>query len=730
MRLLHRVFIVCIFLILCIFLIYFAMKNKQIENFVQSGLIVVKSTIDDDSVNDLRIYSFSVRDNIKLVQKISDDNIEALFYDERRSGSKFYIKESTSSDIQIINVVNVTNVIYTVKLDNKGKVYVNDVDVNLNDIIQITPYGIGEFIALTNYNMLISCDIDTTTPSGTIKDIDENSDPIVSVQGFQKDKTCIYLTMSGELKYITGDIVKTMSSKSISRAGEKVIQFNVPTYSSWSPSVPICSYISFYNGSKNVVFYNGTYYAVENKSNVITTLVLSSVSQEYKCYVLNDSKELYEYEYLFNRLIVVNGYGGGGKFIDQNIYNITSIGDKLYYVKNGGIYCSPEYDGKSWFSNSNQDNCMTCGSNVIINETLLPNNILLDDTAAVCSCISPSFTHYSRNSNFPANSNEIGCANYVECTPITGDICGPGLFMSNIPFYQGNGSCREPSCPITCDVCSACSTNAGDAVAKGGVIQYGESHPFVGNPINDGPCSMGEEGCEYYVLHKCTASNDTIFAKQTTWNDFVDAGADSNVYITEQSIVVTGSGEFSNREASTGDANNPDGTTNNNFVNFSEGKDNTFNQCTDSSCCTVYKEVGDSTGDEYDCTNGRNRICSGCEKDYMCTSIIENDNIEIDIDIFHSPTSINTILNHCGHNIDYTNLDVFKKLATRTGDDCDTLDVSCGGMYGRTSECPLFSTKCFYDNSECGVFSNVEFKTSNCHQFSCSNDIMKCSIFL
>ena len=708
----YRVCIVCLFIILCIFLIYFALKNKQIETFDTSKRTIVK-TANNDYGDSLNVFSYD-GSSIVHVNKF-DDNAIGLFYDYNASGDpKLVHKKSTDNIIQIINVfISTTDIKKTVYLKDDGTVYYKNSDgtqiiTDLSDIIQIAPNDNDYFIALTSYNTLIRYNVTNTNPNpGNKIELEETdptdpTDPIVSIQGFKSSATVMYLTMSGDLKYFKSDDSQ-IGIQIPAYLTNKVIQFNIPTYSEFNGTSPPFSCIAL-DGDNNsfVKFYNIGSPSPEPltliNATMITTLVIQSSDGNYECYVVTNEG------HLFNFSDDVNDYElTDDKYIDSDVKNVIAVNNIIYYVKDGDINCdSMDTDDRKWFPSSEGNRCVTCGINTVFTD-LSPKKSGKPVKAGDgdCKC-SDDNTHATKDEKgFKAESNEEGCRNYQSCPPITGNECGSGLFSSNIQFELGEDAETTDGEALICPICVPCSKTADEAFKrKPGSIKYGSKHPDNPDNIRFGsPCYDGKSdgNCQYYISQTCTPISDTVFAKRTVWDDLNNSNQYSVTLAGERQV-----NQFKQTEYGTEPSNNaqityPDDVNGMpaTLSNLTVGQDDTFLECIQESDCAnlgstditadSFKLVSGKDNQRYDCTNGYKRICDNCSDKYQCTESIYDINFKDDSS---TDINLNHLLQYCGERGEYTDDFEDFKLDKPALCPADTSTSVCPDLFSSTP-CPI-----------------------------------------
>lgn len=718
----YRVFIVCLFLILCIFLIYFALKNKQIETFQDtSKRIIVKN--DPQNYPDLHVFSYDEIENIKWKDTptaSSANKVLAIFCDLTTSvspGPGIIYKFNDDDVIQIINVYMSGGSYKKITLKDTGKVEDESTEIDgLSDIIQIAPNSQDNFIALTSYNTLKRYMFGSGSdpnPSNIFESSDSN-DPIVSIQGFTQSDIIVFLTMTGKLKCFNS----TSQTIVVNEVNEdlKVIQFNIPTYSNYSggetTNFPI-SYIGITDNNQKKIVFNDTSKNIDmilsGDSLPLYSIVTydDDITQSIKCYVVTNQKKLFSYVTDEVGFLI---YGEQvNKYIDENILAIIASNDELYYLKSGTINCdlldTTTPDGlKIYFPYNN--NCVTCGINTEFIDGVTLTNSKPDNItdSTICKC-SDGNTHSTQTDTtdpdytFDATAREEGCRNYASCPGNVPLSCNPGLYSSNVTYYAESSSSPNISeltpsgSPdyvlsggqdfIVCPKCVKCSVTAQEAVNRGGTIVYGTSHPSSGSPLSDDDdCVSGSDTCQYYIKDKCTSSQDTKFAKRTMWSDLNDN--DNNKYsetisqgpsarqykfAENTSTSTTINSVINSLTEGTANDPNPSSSSSDPFANVGIGKDDEFSQCIDVDCCSLgndkysFAKIG-TTDVDYDCTNGEKRICDTCNKIYSCpiSSPLAN---EVFITPFTSDTkNLNHFLEECGVMGVHIDKEAFNKHAT------------------------------------------------------------------
>jgi hypothetical protein len=664
---LHRIFILSIFSILCICLIYFTLKNKNLETFEEKRIIVRSGDIQDTEYN---LFSYNKGEKIQFSKSLTDDNKkQAIFFDYENIQVDFI-------PLGVIQVIFVEDSLakYKINLNDDGTVTIDGSSTDLNDIIQIAPCGTPYFIALTSYNTLLKYHVSEGSTLVSLSEVDP-IDPIISVQGFVKSNFFVYLTMSGNLYKV--DLSTSESDPTLSRiypddanTNLKIIQFNVPTYATVEFTTLPYSCIAIDDSfNKTVCFYDGSNPIIKyNQSKTITTVVIKN-DDKFECYqvLLLDDGKLYEFD---SSTIYLNN------FIDSKIYNIISAVDKIYYVKNGQIYCDGLNEGtsKEYFNLGN--NCVTCGVNAI------------QDGSDQCKCEDTDDIRHRNNTDnadsftFDPAYDEIGCFDYNDCVQISpGTECGDGLWLNPIELTKSTDAnlpenVGGESSTIQCPACSACSKTARDAVIKGGKIVWGRSSENTGEISPPHLCADGRFSsgvCEYYVKDQCTPTTDTVFAKKTLVTDLQGVNeseeypGDYNKYISDTQKYNAGSVSSSTDAISGRDDGTEQsllGTPATNWAT-SVGQDDVWEDCIDVSCCqdaqglivpTSYKLIPTSLSEErYDCTKGNKRTCDNCADEYSCSLDTRTSffNIPFANDYCGSDMtecSINTLLSSCGTN--------------------------------------------------------------------------------
>lgn len=671
---LYRVFIVCFFLILCIFLIYFALKNKQIETFQDTSKRIIVKTA-DNSYDPLNVFSYDGT-SIAYVNDFNDGAI-GLFYDYRKP--EIVYKKPTDNIIQIINVFLPSST-KTVYLKDDGTVYYKNSDdsqnlTTLSDIIQIAPNNNqGNFIALTSHNTLIRYDVSTVENIAENIELDE-TDPIVSIQGFKNSSTVVYLTMLGDLKYFNSP---ENSPQSIALDNLKVIQFSVPTYSEFSNILPPFSCIALDENNNSFVKFNniGSTPSLLTLINatMITTLVIESPVGNYECYVVTNDGHLFKFSDNNADYELVNE-----NYVDSDVKNVIAVNDTIYYVKNGEINCDRLDTGdQKWFPSSNGYSCVTCGINTEFTDLLLAADEKPDkasDSGGECKC-SGVTTHLSKNDTFNAEYNEIGCRDYQDCPEL--DSCGNGLFSSNIQFTLSSGQVTPDGGALICPICVPCSKTAEEAFQRNpGSIKYGSTHPNSPDPNNldnipsGSPCYNGTsaDNCQYYISQSCTPGTDTVFAKRTMWEDLDNREQYSVTLAGEEhnyKFKPTADDTEPRNDASIGSPELPGGGPATDDLNLNAGQDDTFRECKPINDCKslgsdaitpeLFKLIS-GTDERYDCTNGYKRICDNCSDKYECTERIYN--VYFTTDDSSADINLNHLLQYCGERGEYT--DDFEK---------------------------------------------------------------------
>ena len=653
---LYRVFIVCLFLILCIFFIYFALKNKQIETFTSESerRTVVKTA--NNNYDPLNVFIYDETDKIRLEDSTSTslrptDKVLAIFYDIDKNNIIY--KLDNDDTIQIINVYLSSNEYKIITLKDNGKVYDASTEIDgLSDIIQIAPNGDENFIALTSYNTLIKCNIVSNDPPIILESFDSN-DPIISIQGFINSYTIVFLTMTGKLSYFnSGSLVSSsilVSSPSPSQSAtvsstittDKVIQFNIPTYSDYNTvdDFPI----SYIDDKRKIVFKQNnsipandisisTNATPRSDSAHYSIVLYDTGTSTYKCYVVTNEKRLFSYT---SETVGFLLSGDDTNInIDENILAIIAVNNKLYYLKNGTINCDLlDAGGIIYFPNVN-NSCVTCGINADIDDSVTNVNSAtgkpttpVPDTASICKCRDPN-KHMSSGdevTEFAAltNANDAGCYNYASCpgvpdgTSTLSPLCPLGLYSSNVIYYndyrtpniseltsdsESDFVLDDEVSEIVCPKCVQCSITAAQAVGRGGTIDYGDQHPSAGQSISaDDDCGDGSaDGCQYYIKNICTSTRDTKFAKRTMWSDLNDndknqysetiaSGPPGNRYKFAQRVDNSEITELTTNNVPEGTASEPLGPSSssdiNPFYGIIQGKDDEFNSCIPQDCC-------------------------------------------------------------------------------------------------------------------------------------------------
>lgn len=753
----YRVFIVCLFLILCIFLIYFALKNKQIETFQEK--IIVKSVQSIET--DLQLFSYNETSKIKHVNNVNN-KVQAIFPDLPNVPTSPIIESTTPTDvIQIIYVLisnsgsgGSSNSFYKkIILKNTGKVYDGSTETeteidDLSYIIQIAPTNDGNFIALTSYNTLKRCEYSSSNfdcSSIEFTGIPSDDDPIVSIQGFIKSPVYLFLTMSGKLyKTNAAESSPMRITDNDHQDTENVIQFSIPTYSDYADdtytdmSTPY-SYIKLNDstGMKTVVFNDGTTSPQDGTTSpktipsqgALTTVIIENGTNNYNCYVVvKDHRyvdKIYLFQFINSSKVFSYGSGNSAPLIDVDILNIIAVKDTLYYIKFGGIYCDG-LEGSNYFSLGNQ--CVTCGENAYIYQ---------DGTTDQCKCdvATPQINKHTTHEDvrdigdaFTATADNLGCLDYGDCPQLSSDECGNGLWYKENAIDNPKSADELVSgedTPVKCPACMKCSRTASEAVSLGGIgsIKYGDSHTETGY-INDGePCADGNvsPGCQYYVQNSCTPTTDTVFAKRTLVNEAPGARQtndddgtpivdDFGVYISEIDGDQYLEGSVNNEAVSATRATDVGilGTPSSSSpYSYELGSDDTWVQCISRNCCeTDSGSINEKIG--YNCTDGNKRVCDNCSYTYSCSppSSLSEDIFNINFSLPGEPiedeTHLNYRLDRCGQKASDTETTVYSSIGSRA-DICDRLggipsDCPVDGVVpssSGTSTCPgLFPSSC------------------------------------
>lgn len=722
MRMLHRIFILSIFSILCICLIYFTLKNKNLETFEEKRIIVRSGDTQQDSLNMFRLVNglYLTYVDIEVV------DFKWLNYNPIKNPPGPEII-STDDDIQKVYISKSVGVDVAVSLNNKGEVKITNAnnsvtETDLREIIQIAPNSDDHFIALTTFNTVKRYNYDATHTEGEEYEGDSN-DPIISIQGFWKSSVFLYLTMRGGL--YTMDMSNPETPAIYTNISD-VIQFNIPTYSNFSNySSPPFSCIRKDSADNITIIFQKPGDAVqyeEHSINAITSLILEN-NDDYECYFVSlgigGSAELYKFQ---------TDVGNDATYrtndkLDENIRNIISWNDTLYYIKSGGIYCNSDL---KYFANTTDPagtECITCGNNASPSQDGT-DTCMCDDTA------SPEVRHHTHNdisenrNTFDASVNEGGCFDYKDCVPV--GRCQPGQWLKtdgvpaqplteDIPIDEE----RNTACPA----CVPCSATASDAVALGdGVIIYGAGHPKGGTPLESGAlCVDGSDECQYYVSNRCTPETDTVFAKKTIVTDF---GIPMTAYSGDGDVDVDKPKDYGKYISQDAEKQYDAGDVR------VEGTDDIWETCIPRDCCispsaiTLDKvqrihhqslpSVSPSGQEYYDCTNGNKRICDNCASEYRCsldtpTSFFNipfaNDYCGSDI----TECSINTLLSSCGNN-DSGKIKISDFLHDPS-DECSRGECGHdggGGAAGGGTACSgLFPQDCLAaELSSCSVFTS------------------------
>lgn len=687
---LYRVFIVCLFLILCIFLIYFALKNKQIETFQDtSKRIIVKNVT--SSENNFNIFSYNDTNTIRHVNG-TDNTFQAIFPDLTKSAPTPIIVKHDNIDgvIQIINVYLSGDTYKKITLKDTGTVYDGSTKIDgLSDIIQIAPNYEECFIALTSYNTLIHCENSSGNFSSSQIALDSNiitpNDPIVSIQGFIKSYVFLFLTMSGKLYKSNIQSTPIISTEIPDKIADKVIQFSIPTYSDYAETTTTpYSYIQLNDNTemKTVAFNDGSTSSTKTVSSkgALTTVIIQNSTNNYDCYVVLNDKSLYKF--VPDTIFGGNSGDGIAPLIDENIFNIIAVKETLYYIKSGDIYChglSGDGNNKVYFSHNNV--CKTCGENADQqgNSDDCKCDINISDIKN-----SEHQTLANREELFKATVNQLGCLNYGDCPALVNTDCGHGLWYKQDALVNTKSVDDRVALSSTrCPACIKCSETAADAVLNGGVIKWGSSHPSKrGSPLDDNhPCVQGsstakdynDAPCEYYISKPCSKSNDNVFSKKTIVNDLGESErlddndsptGDFGKYISEQTNPseqydpggilsrVVNNAESADKTNTVYDVK---GTENGLPVTYNAGQDDTWLDCVKRTCCELDGNVKElsvpGSEDNYDCTKGRKRICNNCSYNYSCTPSISEDifNTFFKLDGETEEKSLNYRLSTCGH---------------------------------------------------------------------------------
>tara|TARA_Y100000389_G_scaffold142969_1_gene141078 strand:+ start:1862 stop:3964 length:2103 start_codon:yes stop_codon:yes gene_type:complete len=700
-------------------LIYFALKNKQIETFQDTSKRIIVKTA-DNSYNSLRVFSYNGT-SIAYVKECEDNDI-GLFYDYNASGdTKLVHKKSIDDIIQIINVFISTNISKTVYLKDDGTVYYKHSDgtqyiTNLSDIIQIAPNGQTSFIALTSHNTLIRYDVTAATAATAANDIAHGeTDPIVSIQGFKNSTIVMYLTMLGDLKFFNYEDSQDIRIESPRLSDFKVIQFNIPTYSEFSgTSLPPFSCIVLDQNNNSFVKFNnideGQPLTLTNAT-MITTLVIESSVENYECYVVTNDGHLFKFSDDNADYELVNE-----NYVDSDVKNVIAVNDTIYYVKNGAINCDRlDTREKKWFPSSNGYSCVTCGINTAFTDLSLAADEKPDiasDSGGECKC-SGVTTHLSKSDSFNAEYNEIGCRDYQDCPEL--DPCEEGLFSSNIQFTLSSGQVTPGGGALICPICVPCSKTAEEAFQRNpGSIKYGSTHP--NNPDSNipsgSPCYNGTsaDNCQYYISQTCTPGTDTVFAKRTMWEDLDNREQYSVTLAGEEpnyKFKPTADDTEPRNDASIGSEDIPGGGPAYD-LNLYAGQDDTFKECIPSDDCKslgsdaitpeLFKLISDNQ--RYDCTNGYKRICDNCSDKYQC---VEEGIYIVDFkDDSSADINLNHLLQYCGDRADYK--DDFEKFKivkpVLCPDDTPTGTSSsiCPDLFSSTP-CPIASCPDLFSSS-------------------------------
>ena len=577
-RMLYKLLIICLFLILCILLIYFLKKNKQIEKFdlddERQKKIIIK--MGGQTSTDQKIFKY-YNNSIEFVRSVEDSEgtVEALFYDESLTISDYSdsstidpqlttktITNNYNDIIQVINVALDTTSYKTFYLKNDQKVYDEEESaeaiLSYTNIIQITPHNVRCFLCLTNSNTLIKITLEPnsvgvysyretqvdTTPPGSEEDpiLIENTPtrPIISIKGFRRLDCVLYLCMNGDLFYLNTTTTQSMQLQS------NVIQFNVPTDSDLSSTTIISdeirySCIAIENNIKKVYF---------NKFN------LNDVDLNFNKFNLNDYG--FQVKYYANAVNVHSTwitcttdttlisyqyyiiYGAD----DQNKYELINVDSELWH-NHAGEDIQIYVNNPSGPTTIMRLNSVFTWIDNKIKSIISYNNELYYLKNGVMRCTPPFFTHTDgvQCVSCGSNGSQISGTNTCKCDDgfnvvDTGTIVtGSSDEYSATTSSSGCYSCLSVSCPPgfyktnidvdihdttkECDMCQLC-TGLPSQNAK--IIK----NSYTNGRVASSTYTSYNPRSNYYIKEVCTPQSDTIFGQVTWWDDL--ASGENNYY--------------------------------------------------------------------------------------------------------------------------------------------------------------------------------------------------------